>query len=242
MLKKSVFILLIFAVFTTGAFPSGFLNIGDFDSRMGVFFGLGYSYSWRDVYLGTNDSLLYNLKHVDYNAVVGVNVSDYIALYAIAGMDEFQFEDNIEGEYDFKFGGGVRIKLVEFMKIALRAGQSESKTFDVSLVTDFRIMSYASSGAYILDTTPYDVDWVEYQGILATTVEVDPLIFYLGGKIAILQGNISPAFFNETTFENDGVFSILVGGQIKITDQIVFGAEITFLEETCISSGIQFQF
>ena len=117
MIKKTAFVFLFLLISFSVVFPSGFFNIGDSDGSTGVFFGTAYVNGWRDIYLGEQDTILYSLRYINYDGFLGINISDYFAVYGIFGMDEFQFEENLDGDYNFKIGGGMRIKLIEFVMI-----------------------------------------------------------------------------------------------------------------------------
>jgi hypothetical protein len=242
MIKRIILVFLLIISFSLPILASGFFNLGEYDRTPRFFFGAFYTYGWRDIYLGDQQNLLYSLKYVDYDAIIGAALTEDISIYGLLGMNDFQFEDNIDGKFDYKLGGGIRIKFLEFVKIALKAGESESKTFDLSVIGDFRISYYKSEGESVIDLTTHEIDWTEYQGTLAFMAKLDSVLFYLGGKCSFLEGNITPAFMNNTTFSNNGFLSLVIGGEVDIVERMRFGAEASVFEETYISTFLQFNF
>ncbi|MBN2135150.1 MAG: hypothetical protein JW737_05430 [Acidobacteria bacterium] len=241
-MKKVLTILVLLVLSSPLLNAAGFFNVGDYNFDSGFYFGASYTYGWRDIYLGENSSALYSLKYVGYDGILGFNLTDFISVYGIFGLDEYQVEDNIDGEFDYRFGGGIKIKFLEFVKIALKSGESESRTFDLAVIGDFKVLYYSSEGLTAIGGETVIADWMEYQGTVAITAGIDPFIFYAGGKVSIVEGNLDPGYLTETTFSNDGFLSLIIGGSIDIVDRMRFGVELSVFEETYLSAFLQFNF
>jgi len=240
MKRMNFFIIVCLLTVCPSVVASGFFNLGDYGIEPGFFFGGSYTYGSRSIVLGDNEAKVYTLKTVGYEAFIGANLADAISIYGVAGFDDFQLEESMDGEYDFKIGGGVRIKFFEAVRLALRAGETESRTFDLAVIGDFKVLYYSSLGTSVADLSEYEITWLEYQATLALSAKVDPFLFYLGGKASFLKGEFDHEFDEETKFSNDGYMSLVIGGEVDITKGIRLDAEISVFAETSISASLQF--
>lgn len=242
-MKKTLLTSILLMVFSSGLlFSSGFFNLGEYKKAPCLFFAGSYYYGSRDVILGDDTTSIYTLEYLDYEGIVGFAFSDSFAVYGSAAFSDFNLTDNINGEMDMKLSGGVRIKLFEMIKIALKAGESESRTFDFSVVTDFKISYFSGNGALVEDASAIAVDWTEYQGILAGVVNIEPFMFYLGTKFSFLEGDFDPAFAEQLEFSNDGFFSLLIGSSYDLSSGVRLQAEASIFAETSLGANLQFYF
>ena len=221
---------------------AGFFNLGEYDKAPCFFFSGAYYYGSRDIVLGAQTDQVYSLEYLDYEGIIGFAVSDSFAIYGAAAFSDFNLTDNINGDMDIKLSGGIRLKLFEIVKIALKAGESESRTFDLSFVSDFKISYFSGSGVAVVDSAIINVDWMEYQGAFVAIVDIDPFTFYLGTKLSFINGNFDPAFAEELEFSNDGFFSILIGSSYDLSKGVRLQAEASIFAETSLGANLQFYF
>lgn len=242
MTRKVSLISLVFVLITLSTFAASFLNIGDYEDGTGFFLGASYLYDSRDIILGGVVNKVYTLKYISYDAYMGVNLADIFSVYGIVGLNDFQLVDSMDGEYNFKIGGGVRIEFYEFIRLALKSGEMESKTFNLTIIGDFQMQYFKSKGIAALDLAVVELDWIEYQATLAMAANISPFIFYLGGKASFIDGSMAPSFMDETGFSEDGYFSLLLGGEVDLAEQIRLVGEVSVFSETVITASLQFNF
>lgn len=242
-MKKAIYLVVLLIAFSSGLLQgSGFFNLGEYDKAPCFFFSGAYYYGSRNIVLGDQTDMAYSLEVLDYEGIAGFAISDSFAIYGIAAFSDFNLTDNINGDMDFKIGGGIRLKLFEIVKIALKAGESESRTFDLSIVSDFKVSYYSSTGIIVEDDSAIAIDWMEYQGSLVAVVEIDPFTFYLGTKLSFLDGTFEPLFVDESEFSNDGFFSILIGSSYDLSKGVRLQAEASIFAETSLGANLQFYF
>jgi hypothetical protein len=242
-MKKAICFFTMLMLFTTGlSHGAGFFNLGEYDKAPCFFFSGAYYYGSRDIVLGDQTDEVYSLEYLDYEGIIGFAVSDSFAIYGAAAFSDFNLTNNINGDMDIKVSGGIRLKLFEIVKIALKAGESESRTFDVSFVSDFKISYFNGSGATVADSTATIVDWMEYQAALAAIIDIDPFTFYLGTKLSFINGTFDPAYSDESEFSNDGFFSILIGSSYDLSKGVRLQAEASIFAETSLGANLQFYF
>jgi hypothetical protein len=242
-MKKTVLVSLMLVLLLSGySYSSGFFNLGEYEKNPSFFFSGAYYYSSRNIILGTQTDVAYVLEYLSYDAYMGFAVSDSLSLYGGAAFTDFNLQDNIDGEYDMKLTGGLRLTIFEIVKIALKAGESESRTFDLSFVSDFKISYFKSNGTTVMDSVAIEVDWLEYQVALAMAVNIDPFRFYLGPKFSFIEGNFNPAFAEQLTFSNDGFFSLFIGSSYDLSKGVRLQAEASIFAETSIGANLQFYF
>lgn len=242
-MKKTVLMSIIsMLALSSFIYSSGFFNLGEYEKAPSFFVSGAYYYSSRNVVLGDQTGTSYVLESLNYEAIVGFAVSDCLSIYGGGSFNDYNLKDNIDGEYDLKLTGGIRIKIFEIVKIALKAGESESRTFDLSCVSDFKISYFKGDGTSVLDSSAVTVDWMEYQAALAFAVNIDPFRFYIGSKISFIEGNFDPSFADELTFSNDGFFSMFIGSSYDLSKGVRLQAEASIFAETSIGANLQFYF
>jgi opacity protein-like surface antigen len=180
-----------------------------------------------------NSGIVQKLKSNRFYGYLGVDVIDWLTLYATAGMSESAIEDSSYGDFDGCFGAGFHINfLTHYIREPVLTSDIVRFNFEGNYLHSSADLKYRDS-----------VDWDELNA--SFTIELvnntTGIKFYSPESISLYVGPIFSALISDD-FSEDNSFGVIGGIQIFVVDTVAIDIQVQHYGQTSVSGGLNYRF
>ena len=217
----------------------------DGDSEVGLLVEAGYNYREDD----DGDA---EVELTTFEGKLGVVLDDKYIIYGLLGSAKYEEEyttlgSNLRVETEdtmlYGFGATLIFYETELENSTLRVGMDgkwRTVDFDIEKVVINGVSYSIPSGS----VTALSLELTEWQFAVATSLEWQKLVPYIGVKYSNVEGT-SSITISGITYENTGDESdvgIFVGCDVLVTDSMSINVEGRFIDEEAITVGCAVRF
>jgi opacity protein-like surface antigen len=164
---------------------------------------------------------------------IGVDVINWLTLYATAGMSESAINEGSYSDYDGCFGAGLRINVLShYIKEPVLTSDIIRLNFEANYLHSSADLKYRDN-----------IDWDEINASFTIELVNDTTgnKFYSPESISLYVGPIFSALISDD-FSEDNSFGVMGGIQVFIVDSVALDLQVQHYGETSISGGINYRF
>ena len=187
-----------------------------------------------------------------FEGKLGVVLDDKYIIYGLLGSAKYEEEftslgSNVRAETEdtmvYGFGATLMFYETELENSTLRVGMDgkwRTVDFDVEKVVIDGVSYSIPSGS----VTALSLELTEWQFAVATSLEWQKLVPYVGVKYSSVEGTSSMTV-SGTTYENsddEGDVGIFVGCDVLVLDSMSINIEGRFIDEEAVTFGIAYRF